>query len=142
MYPTHNLTLRRFIGVLASALCVALLSVSLIGCGGGGGDNKGRIVGTVYDGNPNTETRTSAGVKVYVANVEQGATPVVETTSDQNGRFTISVPPGQYSVYAANGYGGYGTPDSFCTVFRNPVVTSGQTTTVSLGHESCSGAFP
>ena len=134
--------LKRSPRVLPSALCAVLLSVSLLGCGGGGGDPKGRIVGTVYDGDPSTETRTSAGVKIYVAKLVIGATPVAETTSDQNGGFAVSVPPGQYSVYAANGHGFYGTPATFCTVFNYPTVTSGQTTTVSLGYESCSDGRP
>lgn len=130
-----------------SIVCTTFLAVSLFGCGGGSGDSKGRIVGTVYDGDPAQESRTAAGIKVYVvrsaSNTEiPNFVVIAESASDQSGRFAISVPPGEYSVYAANGYGFFGPTTMLCTVFGNPIVREGQDSTVTLGYIACSGAVP
>lgn len=141
MFPN----LRRTARIFSALTCITVLAVSLLGCGGGG-DAKGRIVGTVYDGDPSTTNRTASGVKVIVFRYVSTGTelgnkiPVADATSDQQGHFVVSVPDGSYGVYADNGYSFVGASTTYCTFSRDANVTSGQTTTVSLGYESCSGA--
>ncbi len=138
---------KRFSRALSLALYTVPLSVSLVGCGGGG-DAKGRIVGTVYDGDPIQVSRVAAGTKVLVVRFEPSDTGVANihdiasATADQNGRFVVSVPPGSYGVYADNGYGLFGGIGTSCTILESVDVTAGRDSTVNLGAKPCDGSFP
>ena len=142
-----HLSIRRSAQILSFLVCASIFSVPLSGCGGGG-DNKGRIVGTVYDGEPGQATAISSGVKITVARFESSGTEVpniftvASATTDQNGRFSVSLPPGKYGIWAENGYQFFGGTNTSCTILESVDVTAGQNSTVNLGSKPCSGAFP
>lgn len=133
--------------LIPSLVCVVALTASLFGCGGGG-ESKGRIVGTAYDGEPGQTTRIASGMDITVAHFDSSGTVVpnygivATTMTDNNGRFAVSVPPGNYNVWAENGLQFYNGIGSSCILIKNVDVNAGRDSTADLGSHPCDGAFP
>lgn len=100
-------------GIPLVAAVLALAGCAVTSSGGGGGTPTGssdgvEVTGTVATApagpgpEPAGATRPPAPLAGAQVTVTTGGTPVTQTTTDNNGRFRLLVPPGTYQITATN----------------------------------------